>query len=197
MAINRDSVAGTGAMIKLALRRDRIIIPLLILFMVIFIVGIATIFVDLYSDALVRQAFYLQMQNNPSIVALLGKVLDSSIGGLTAWRAAVGGSIIIGLINIFLIIRHTRSEERKGRLEFLDSTAVGRQASLTSALVTAFVVNIIITLLISVGLIGLGLEATSSIVLAASYGIFGCLFASITAVAVQFTESSSDARYLS
>ena len=191
-----DSFAGTGAMIKLALKRDRLIIPLFILFMILLIVGIAASFVNLYSDLAVRQAFYLQMQNNPSIVSLLGSVLDSSIGGLTTWRTGVPGPFIIGLISIFLIIRHTRSEERKGRLELLDSVAVGRQAALTSALAIAFGVNIIITVLIALGLIGLGLESASSLVLAASFGVFGCLFTSIAAVTVQLTESSGDARYL-
>jgi polyether ionophore transport system permease protein len=191
-----DSFAGSGAMIKLALKRDRIIIPLFILFMIFLIVGIAAGFVNLYSDLVVRQAFYLQMQNNPSIVSFLGSVLDSSIGGLTAWRTGIPGPFIIGLISIFLMIRHTRSEERKGRLELVGSVAVGRLAALTSALAIAFGVNIIITVLIALGLIGLGLESASSLVLAASFGIFGCLFSSIAAVTVQLTESSGYARYL-
>lgn len=197
MALNRDSVAGTRAMIRLALRRDKIIIPIFILFMVLLIVGIAASFINLYSDAAVRQAFFLQMQNNPSIVVILGSVLDPSIGGLTAWRTGIGGSLIIGLISIFLMVRHTRSEERKGRLELLDSTPVGRQSSLTSALVLTFGVNIIITLVIALGLIGLGLEYKSSFALAISIGAFGCLFTALTGLNVQLTESSSDARYLS
>ncbi|HMK54363.1 MAG TPA: hypothetical protein VK444_06240 [Methanobacteriaceae archaeon] len=192
-----DSFTGTKIMIKLALRRDRIIIPLFILFMVLLIVGIAASFVNLYSDTAVRLGFYLQMQNNPAIVAMLGSVLDPSIGGLTAWRTSVAGPLIIALISIFLIIRHTRSEERKGRLELLDSGVMGRQAALTSALITTFGVNIIISLLIVLGLISLGLEFNSSLVLAISFGVFGCLFASIAAVTVQLTESSSDARYIS
>ena len=196
MIINRYRFSGTLAMVKLALRRDRIILPVFLLFMVLLIVGIAASFSNLYSDATVRYALYLQIQNNPSFVALLGSILDPSIGGLTAWRASIPGTIIIGLINIFLIVRHTRSEERKGRLELLYSAAVSRQAALTSALITTFGVNIILSLLIALGLVGLGLDATSSLVLALSIGIFGCLFSSITTVAVQLTESSGDARYL-
>ncbi len=196
MSSKIDNFAGTTAMIKLAFRRDRIIVPVFVLFMVLIIVGTAATFADLYSDATVRNALYLQMQNNYSYVALLGSILDPSVGGLTAWRIGIGGSIIIGLISIFLIIRHTRSEERKGRLELLYSTSVGRQAALTSALITSFGVNLIVTLITALGLIGLGLEATSSMVFALRIGLFGCLISSITAVAVQLTESSGDARYL-
>ncbi|MBM4241540.1 MAG: ABC transporter permease [Euryarchaeota archaeon] len=196
MQMKMDDFAGTAAMIRLILRRDRIILPIFILFMALVVIGIAATFVNLYSDFAVRQAFFLQMQNNPSIVALLGSVLDPSIGGLTAWRAGIPGPLLVGLISIFIMIRHTRSEERKGRLELLNSTVVGRQATLTSALVTTFGLNIIIAAIIGLGLVGLGLPAASSIVLGLSIAIFGCLFAAITGVAVQFTESSSDARYL-
>ena len=196
MTIIKDSFSGTLAMVKLALRRDRIILPVFLMFMVLLLVGIAASFSNLYSETTVRYLLYLQIQNNPSFVALLGSVLDPSIGGLTAWRAGIPSTIIIGLINIFLVVRHTRSEERKGRLELLYSAAVGRQAALTSALIITFGVNIIISLLIALGLIALGLEAISSLFLAFSIGIFGCLLSSITAVAVQLTESSGDARYL-
>lgn len=196
MSLKIDSFAGTNAMIKLAFKRDRIIVPIFVLFIVLIMVGTAATFVNLYSDAAVRYALYLQMQNNFSFIAILGSVLDPSVGGLTAWRVGIPGSIIIGLISIFLIIRHTRSEERKGRLELLYSASVGRQAALTSALITSFGVNLIVTIITALGLVGLGLEVTSSMVFALSIGLFGCLISSITAVAVQLTESSGDARYL-
>ena len=144
MSLEMDDFAGTGAMIWLILRRDKIIIPLFILFMVLFVVGVAASFINLYSDEAVRMAFYLQMKNNPTVVSLLGAVLDPSIGGLTAWRVGIGASLIVGLISVFLMIRHTRSEERKGRLELLNSTAVGNQAALSAALITTFGVNLII-----------------------------------------------------
>ncbi|MBM4240388.1 MAG: ABC transporter permease, partial [Euryarchaeota archaeon] len=84
--------------------------PIFILFMALVAIGIAATFVNLYSDFVVRQTFFLQMQNNPSIVALLGSVLDPSIGGLTAWRIGIPGPLLVGLISIFIMIRHTRSE---------------------------------------------------------------------------------------
>ena len=113
MQIKIDNFTGTATLTRLILRRDRIILPLFIIFMALIMIGIAASFVNLYSDIAARQAFFIQIQNNPSIVALLGSVLDSSIGGLTAWRTSVAGPLIMGLISIFLMIRHTRSEERK------------------------------------------------------------------------------------
>jgi len=194
--VSRDDFTGTTAIIKLILRRDKIIIPLFIIFMVLFVAGVAASFINLYSDEVVRMAFYSQMKNNPTVVSLLGAVLNPSIGGLTAWRVGFGASLIMGLISVFLMIRHTRSEERKGRLELINSARVGRQAVLSAALITTFGVNLIIAVLMALGLIAQGLDAYSSLVLGMSLGAFGCLFAAITGVAVQLTESSGDARYL-
>ena len=194
--ISMHDFAGTAAMIRLILRRDKIIIPLLILFMALFVAFVAASFINLYSDEALRIGFYLQMKNNPTVVSLLGSVLDPSIGALTAWRVGFPASLIIGLISVFLMVRHTRSEERKGRLELINSTKVGRQAVLSAALITTFGVNLIIAVLIGLGLISQGLDAYSSLVLGMSLAAFGCLFAAITGVAVQLTESSGDARYL-
>jgi ABC-2 type transport system permease protein len=191
-----DDFAGTAAMIRLILRRDRIIMPLLIMFMVLFVVFVASSFINLYSDEAVRMAFYLQMKNNPTVVSLLGSLLDPSIGGLTAWRIGFPASLFMGLISVFLIVRHTRSEERKGRLELLNSAKVGRQAVLSAAFITTFGVNLIIAVLMGLGLMAQGLDAYSSMVLGMSLAAFGCLFAAISGVAVQLTESSGDARYL-
>lgn len=191
-----DDFTGTTAMIKLILRRDKVIIPLLIIFMALFVAFVAASFINLYSDETLRMAFYLQIKNNPTVVSLLGSVLDPSIGALTAWRVGFPASLIMGIISIFLMVRHTRSEEKKGRLELINSTKVGRQAVLSAALITTFGVNLIIAILIGLGLIGQGLDAYNSLVLGMSLAAFGCLFAAITGAAVQFTESSGDARYL-
>jgi ABC-2 type transport system permease protein len=164
--------------------------------MALFVAFVAASFINLYSDEALRVAFYLQMKNNPTVVSLLGSVLDPSIGGLTAWRVGIGASLLMGLISIFLMIRHTRSEERKGRLELLNSAKLGRQAVLSAALITTFSVNLIIAVFMALGLIAQGLDSYSSLVLGMSLAAFGCLFAAITGVAVQLTESSGDARYL-
>lgn len=194
--IKMDDFAGTSVMIRLILSRDKLYIPFFIIFMVLFVAFVAATFANLYSDEALRMGFYLQMQNNPTVVSLLGSLLDPSIGALTAWRVGFPASLIIGLISVFLMVRHTRSEERKGRLELINSAQVGRQAALSAALITTFGVNLIIAVLIGLGLIAQGLDAYSSLVLGLSLAAFGCLFAAITGVAVQLTESSGDARYL-
>jgi ABC-2 type transport system permease protein len=197
MKIKMENLSGTRALIRLIFSRDRIILPVLFLFLILLFVSIAASFVNLYADAALREALVLQISSNPGIVLILGPIQDSSVGGLVAWRSAVFGPILVALVNIFLMIRHTRSEERKGRLEILNSTAVGRQATLTSALITICGANMLLGILIFLSFLGLGLPWEGSLALALSMVVFGCLFAAITAVMAQLTESSSEARYLS
>jgi ABC-2 type transport system permease protein len=196
MHIKKDDYSGTMSLISLILRRDRIILPVLILFLALVFISIAAIFVYTYSDAVLREGLVLQIRSNPASVAFLGSILDSSVGGLVAWRSAVIGPILVALMSIFLMIRHTRSEERKGRLELLNSAAVGRQALLTSALITTCGANILLGTIIVISFMGLGLPWEGSVATGLAMALFGCLLAVITGVAVQLTESSSDARYI-
>ena len=65
--------------------------------------------------------------------------------GCTAPRSArsppggtgYGRAIFAALMTIFIVIRHTRTDEEAGRLELVGSAAVGRQAALAAALLTA------------------------------------------------------------
>lgn len=46
--------------------------------------------------------------------------------------------LLISVAVILTVIRHTRADEEAGRTELLDSTAVGRYASLSAALLLSF-----------------------------------------------------------
>lgn len=192
-----EDLSGTIAFNRLILRRDRIILPVLLFFLVLIFVAIVAAFVGLYSDAAMREDLVREISINPATVAFLGSIEDSSIGGLVAWRSSVFGPVIVALVSIFLMIRYTRSEERKGRLELLNSTAVGRQALLTSGFLTTCGFNILLGIIITLSFIGYGLAWEGSVALALSMTLFGCFFAGIAGVAAQLSESSGDARYIS
>ncbi|HOI41172.1 MAG TPA: hypothetical protein PL168_10610, partial [Methanobacterium sp.] len=168
MEIDLKDFSGTRAFIKLILRRDRIILPVLLIFLIFLFISIAYAYVFTYSEAALREAMVLEITSNPGSVAFLGSIWDSSIGGLVAWRSSVIGPILVALVSIFLMVRHTRSEERKGRLELLNSTAVGRHALLTSALLTTYGFNIILGGVIVLSLIFFGLSWDGSIAMALS-----------------------------
>ncbi|MDX6331780.1 MAG: polyether ionophore transport system permease protein, partial [Streptomycetaceae bacterium] len=127
---------GTGTLLRLALRRDRSMIPTWVLSLGLRVASTSSSLGALYNTQAKRTDLAASMTGNGSLRAMYGPVFDTGIGGLTAWRTTAFGAALIGLMALLLVIRHTREEEESGRLELLGSGAVGRRAPLAAALVT-------------------------------------------------------------
>jgi len=187
------SLAGTGALVRLILRRDRIVMPLWVVVLALTPVSVASTLADLYPTVAERQAYTDILTGNPAFLALYGPVFGSSIGALTAWRLT-GTVVLVGLASLLTVVRHTRAEEEAGRGELLGATVVGRQAPLFAALIVTFSANLLLAALVAVGLVGFGLPAVGSAALGISWAALGWTFAAVAAVAAQVTEGARAAR---
>jgi ABC-2 type transport system permease protein len=185
------NLAGTRPLTGLALRRDRLMIPLWVLAIVALVAVTASSFKDLYPDVASRLLFARSIEANAGLIALTGKPFDlSSIGGMTAWRVAGSGGLLAGIMSLLLVVRHTRAEEESNRIELLGSGVVGRFAPLTAGLLAALAANLALAVLVTLSLVGMGEAATGSIALGLGYATCGMVFAAIAAVSAQLTESS-------
>lgn len=186
-----NALAGTGALVRLALRLDRIRLPIWILAIAGTVVATASSFEQLYPTVASRLQLSSGIVENPSMRAIYGPLFDPrSIGGLTAWRQGGVGLVLIALMSLLTVVRHTRAEEEAGRLELIGAGVVGRYAPLTAALVLAFGASLLIGLLMAGGLIGLGLPTAGSLALGLGFLAVGWIFAAVAAVAAQLTESA-------
>jgi len=191
-----NTLAGTGALVRLILRHDRIVLPLWVTVLGLLPVAIANTLADLYPTAVERQSYLDIVTANPALSALYGHAFGSGLGALTAWR--LGGTVLlVGLATLLTVIRHTRAEEAAGRRELLGATVVGRQAPLFAALFVAFGASLALGVLVSVGLVAYGLSATGSVAFGLSWAMFGWAFAAVAAMAAQVTESARVARGIS
>jgi len=142
---------GTGQLFRLAVRRDRIVGTAWILGLFAFAYSQAASIVSLYPtqadlDRLARTAGGIGA--NPAVVALQGPAYDASTyGGATAWQVVTPGVLLIGLMSILLVTRHTRQEEETGRAELVSSGVVGRYAWLAAALLYVLAVNVVLAVL--------------------------------------------------
>ena len=186
-------LAGTGALMRLILRRDRILLPIWILCLAILPIFAAVSFADLYPTAAERQAFAETVGNNPALVVLYGPLFDSSVGGLTAWRMGIV-PIIVALISLLTVIRHTRTEEEAGRRELLGGGVVGRNAPLASAMIVTVAANLGLAAILALGMIVQDLPAAGAISFGLAFATAGCIFAAVAAVVAQLTESAGAAR---
>ncbi len=189
----RDRLTGTGALIRLNLRRERI--PLLVWVLGIGAVAASTFstIAALYPDAAERAALALSISGNPAFLAITGPISDTSIGAISAWRIGAVGTSMVALMSIFTVIRRTRADEETGRTELLSSAVVGRAAPLAAAVTVAIGASIAIGVLIAVAGIGSGESAAGSLAFGAAMAGCGLVFAGVAAVAAQLAESSRTA----
>lgn len=185
--------AGTAALLKFGLHRERIPLAAWIYGVEIVLLSTLLTFANLYPDVASRSQFADSLAAQPAFAVLTGKVFDSSLGGLTAWRVTLLGSLLAGLMSIFTVVRRTRTDEEAGRTELLVSAAVGRAAPLLAGLGTALLGCLSIAVLAAGTLLVHGESATGSIALGLTLGGSGALFAGVGAVAAQMFDSARPA----
>lgn len=191
----RDGFAGTGQLLRLALRRDRVLATIWILLFVIMAASSSSASQDLYTTLESRVRAANAVNDTPAMVALYGRVFDpTSLGAVSLIKLGAMGAALAGLLAIFTVIRHTRAEEEAGRLELLGATVVGRYAALTAALLLSTGISVVMALLTSLSLIGTGLPAQGALAFGLSWAGAGIAFAAVAALAAQVTEGARTAR---
>ncbi|MYS55556.1 ABC transporter permease, partial [Streptomyces sp. SID6013] len=130
-------LAGTGTLLRFALRRDRVLIPVWVGVNALMVLSMPGTLESLYGTAAERADLMRQMETNSSLRALVGPVFDDSLGALTAWRVGLYAGALAAVMSLLIVVRHTRDEEESGRQEVVASGMVGRRAPLTAALLAA------------------------------------------------------------
>ncbi|MFI5872306.1 ABC transporter permease [Streptomyces sp. NPDC051445] len=188
------TLAGTGPLLRFALRRDRVLIPVWAAVNTLMVLSMPNTLESLYGTPADRAGLVRQLETNASLRALIGPVFDDSIGALTAWRVGVYAAALAAVTSLLVVVRHTRDEEESGRQELLASGMVGRRASLTAALLTAGVANAVPALLVTAGLAGRG--PAGAVAFGLGLAGVGMVFATAAAILAQLTESARLARGL-
>jgi ABC-2 type transport system permease protein len=186
--------AGTGALVRAALRRDRIMLPVWI-YVIIGAVGSNFYTLGhLYPNQASRDSLATGAGHNPALTFLYARMFGTSLGAIGAWRYEVWVGIFASLMSVFIVIRHSRGDEESGRMELIGSTAVGRHAPLTAALLVAYIANLVVIVVLPLVLIFEKLPAAGSVALAVSVGLCGAAFASIAALTAQLSSGARAAR---
>jgi polyether ionophore transport system permease protein len=186
-----SSVAGLGLLTRLALRRDRIMIAV----WAYAFTAVAYASVDatrkLYPTPGSRLAFAAGAGSNKATIAMYGPPGDlHTLGGLALWKLNAWGAVLLAIMSIVIVNRHTRADEEAGRLELVGAGAVGRGAALTAGLLTAVFANLIVALLVAIGLGIAGLPGAGAVAFALGLAGAGCVFAAITALVAQAAGSA-------
>jgi ABC-2 type transport system permease protein len=191
---HRSPFTGTLGMLRLYLRRDRIVLPLWVLLLSM---PLATVYVGsiekVYPDQAARAGFAAMIMASPAQRALYGNIYNDSLGATGIWKAGMF-HLLIGVAVILTVIRHTRADEETGRAELIDSTVVGRYASLTAALLLSSGASLLTGFIGTAGLLGTSVPAGGSLAFGAALACSGLVFTAVAAVAAQLSTSARFAR---
>jgi len=180
-----DLFAGTGRLVRLALRRDRILLPVWIAS----ISGLAGAVVASYAATLPSEAERAVTAAfgaaNPMARVFDGPASGTTLGAMSMVEAYKILAILTALMSAQAIVRHTRQDEETGRAELLGSAVVGRHARLTAALVVTLGANLVLGAAVACVLAADGLPWSGSWAAGLAVGGAGWVFAGIAALSAQ------------
>lgn len=182
---------GTGTLLRTFLRRDRWMIFWFALGTTILYWSQAVSIDGLYATQAEFDRAAASMEDNVAFIAMTGpaRALNTT-GGQVTWQSTAFGAIVVGLMAMFIIGRHTRAEEESGREELFRAGVVGRTAPTTAALLTAVIASTVVGAGVTGSLIAYGLPAAGAWSLGVGLCLCGAAFASVALLAAQLTAST-------
>jgi len=147
----------------------------------------------------------LETLKSPAMVAMIGPAYTNAdgvftLGAMYSVYMLVWSAIIVGIMNVFLVVRHTRRDEEHGRIEVIRSLPVGRLSNMSATLTAAVILNTALALLIGLGLGAVGergMDYAGGLLFGAAICSFGLAMAGVTAVLCQLNKNPNAAMALS
>lgn len=187
----RETLVGTGELVRLGLRRDRWLLPLWIVGFAAMSGSAASAGANLYPDVASRIEAAVTLNATAAMVALFGRIYDpTSLGSLSLIKYTAFMTAVLAVMMVFITIRHTRADEETGRLELLGGGRLGRDAPLAAALAISLGASLVLGLFAAAALIASGLPAAGSFAFGLGWAATGIAFSAVAGVAAQLTTSA-------
>lgn len=190
------SFTGIGRLTRLALRRDRLILPMWIIGVAILMSALAASVISAYPTP--QDYASHAAANSPVLVSRLfnGTIYAVNKGVTVVSESLVFMLLFPALFSAMGVVRHTRQNEEFGRSELVGAAAVGQYASLGAALLVVFGANVVTALLTGFALMAHNLDTAGSFAVGAALGGVGLAFAGIAALTAQISTSARTANAL-
>jgi ABC-2 type transport system permease protein len=183
------TLAGTWALVRFILRRDRVRLPVWIAGVTLLVLSTAASIEGIYPTQADLDNAAQTATENAALIALNAPAYGlDTVGGQAVFQVGSFGYVVVALMGMFLVGRHTRADEEAGHTELLRATVLGRNAPVTAVLIVATGAFAVLGGLITLSMLSQDLPTAGSVLYGAAMGAFGLLFACVTAVTVQLTE---------
>lgn len=189
-----SNLTGTGQLVRLFVRLDRVRLSLWMAVVPFVAYVTASSYAALYPTLADRRTFARAVEGEGALVAFNGvpRAVDT-VGGFTVWRVGVTSSVLVALMSLFLVIRHTRGDEESGRAELVRAAALGRHAATAATLLVVGSAHVLVGLMVSAAVASQGGSASSSVAFGAAVASVGLVFAGVAAVSAQLVQGARSA----
>jgi ABC-2 type transport system permease protein len=185
-----NALAGTAALIGLALRRDRFKL-------VAYVIGLSGLMAGMLAmqtgephQTLVAEAELFARE--PSM-RIFGVASGASAGATLLLRGYLLLAVLAAVMSSLAVVRHTRQNEETGRAELLGAAVVGRHSGLAAAVIVTVGANVVLAALVGLAGIATGQPVLGSFTAGVAVGAFGAVFAGVAAITVQLSSTARGA----
>jgi ABC-2 type transport system permease protein len=158
-----SGLEGTSLLVRLALRRDRVRLPV----WVVALLGVTWLSADAMGTTFPTQrsidAYAASVAASPAVIAMSGPPIAlDTLAGIVINKIAFTSILGVALLTVLTVVRHTRAEEEEGRSELLRATVVGRYSGGTAALAVATLVAMAVGVGTALALVAVDVPASGS-----------------------------------
>ncbi len=177
----------TGALVRLALRRDRIRLPVWIAALTALMAYSPNTIELAYPEEAQRQA-RVNLLKTPAGMMLGGPMFggrETDLGAMVANELMLTLIVATSILAILTVIRHTRAEEESGAAELVLASVVGRYARTAAALTLVVAVNTVLAVTMTVAIAANGFDVVDSAAMCLGITAVATVFGAVAAVTAQ------------
>ncbi|BBY31252.1 ABC transporter permease [Mycolicibacterium sediminis] len=186
---------GTGALLRLALRRDRVRLSVWILALTSLMAYAPNAIRLAYPDAAQRLT-RVELLKTPAGMMLGGPMFggnETDLGAMMANEMMLTLIVAASILAILTVLRHTRAEEEGGTAELVLAMPVGRSARTAAALILVGGVNAVLAVTMTAAMTATGFDLVDTAAMCLGVTAVAMVFGAAAAVTAQLWRQSRTA----
>ena len=186
-AVAPSSLTGTTALVRFALRRDRIRLTVWVSILTLMMVYAPNAIKLAYPDAAQRQA-RVNLLKTPAGIMLGGPMFggnETDLGVMMANELTLTLLVAASIMAILTVIRHTRAEEESGAAELVLSSIVGRYSRTAAALILMVLVNAVLAVTMTIAMAATGFAVLDTAAMCVGITAVATVFGVLAALTAQ------------
>ncbi|MBN7794346.1 ABC transporter permease [Microbacterium esteraromaticum] len=183
-------------LLLLRLRRDRLQVPLWVVGTTLLAAAAVGGVTASFTTEADRHGLLAAVMANPVILLFRGLPSGSGEAQVAVFLILPFLSMLVGMMSVFLAVRHTRTDEEQGRAELIAATPAARILPLAATTLHGLLVTTVIGVGIALAFITLGYPVAGSLIAGLAVASVGLCFLGVGLLSAQLMRTSRGANSL-